>query len=152
MTPGSSEGNLMICFQDLGEYPDKNTHHGEVRVVTTRWPGNAPSELSSGAQARSYVYTLCSNGPIPIDYAPTLVMFYDRRAELDDGEAVIHRLDDDGTWMPIISYRPSGAWYVAAPLDLKTTRRLIDPDLPDSQPRVEHVRLYWRPRNTMSSD
>jgi hypothetical protein len=146
MTPGSSEGNLMICFADQGEYPDGNESHGEVRVVTTRWPGGAPSGLASQAQARSYAYTLCSNQAIPARYLPTLALFYDRQAELHDGEPLIHRLDDDGTWKPVISYRPAGAWYVAAPLDGATARRLTDPGLPSGQLRVEHYRLYWVPR------
>ncbi len=146
MTPGSSEGNLMISFADQGEYPDGNEAHGEVRVVTTRWPGGAPSKLDSGAEARSYAYTLCSNQAIPARYLPTLALFYDRQAELHDGEALIHRLDDDGIWKPILSYRPAGAWYVAAPLNIETAPRLIDPGLAPEQLRVEQYRLYWTPR------
>lgn len=148
LTPGSSEGNLMVCFEDQGEYPRGNQEHGEIRVVTTRWPGGTPSTLEgSGAEARSYAYSLCSNKALPASYLPTLTLFYDRRADLQDGEAVIHRLDEGGQWRLIASYRPSGAWYVAAPLDTSTARRLTDPGLPAGQQRVEHYRLFWVPRD-----
>lgn len=146
LTPGSSDGNLLVFFADQGEYPDNNQHHGALRVVTTRWPGGAAGALASGAQPRSYAYTLCSNGPLPLEYLPTLSLFYDKRAEIGDGEAIIHRQDDSGAWQPVASYRPSGAWYVAAPLDRSTAPRLIDPTPPGGQ-RVERYRLYVVPRS-----
>ncbi|MBA3944929.1 MAG: hypothetical protein H0X37_10265 [Herpetosiphonaceae bacterium] len=147
MTPGSSDGNLMIFFADQGEYPDGNKQHGKIRMVTTRWPGGAPSKLDTNAEARGYTYSLCSNDLLPHDYLPTLCIFYDKRTELRDGEAIIHRQDDKGVWHPIPSYRPSGAWYVAAPLDVTTAPRLIDPDYREGNVRYERYRLYWVPRD-----
>ncbi len=146
LTPGSSDGNLLVFFEDQGEYPDNNQHHGALRVVTTRWPGGAAGSLPSGAEARSYAYTLCSNGPLPLEYLPTLSLFYDKRAEIGDGEAIIHRQDDSGAWQPVLSYRPSGAWYVAAPLDRATAPRLVEPTPPSDGPRVERYRLFVVPR------
>jgi hypothetical protein len=110
--------------------------------VTTRWPGGAAGSLPGGAGARSYAYTLCSNGPLPLEYLPTLSLFYDKRAEIGDSEAIIHRQDDAGAWQPIASYRPSGAWYVAAPLDRDTAPRLVEPEPPGGGPRVERYRLF----------
>jgi hypothetical protein len=146
LTPGSSDGNLLVFFEDQGEYPDNNEHHGALRVVTTRWPGGAAASLPGGGEARSYAYTLCSNGPLPLEYLPTLSLFYDRRAEIGDNEAVIHRQDDAGEWRPIASYRPSGAWYVAAPLDRDTAPRMVQPEPPGGGPRVERYRLFVLPR------
>jgi len=145
MTPGSAEGNLMIFFTNQGEYPNGNVHHSAIRIVTTRWPGGALNHLPSGADARSYTYSLCSNEALPSEYQPTLSLFYDKRTELQDGEAVIHRQDDNGIWQPITSYRPGGAWYVASPLDHNTAPRLVDPDPPKNGLRVERYRLYLIP-------
>lgn len=146
ITPGSSEGNLMVFFNDQDEYPRFNTHHGAIRVITTRLPGGTPTSLPTGAEARGYAYTLCSNSALPADYLPTLSLAYDKRTELMDGIALIHRQTDDGTWEPVSTYRPNGAWFVSMPLDEKTAPRLINPDWPKDQPRVEHYRLYLVPR------
>jgi hypothetical protein len=146
ITPGSSEGNLLVFFDDRGEYPDYNKHHQQIKVVTTRWPGSGEgTSKSADIDARGYAYSLCANTILPSEYLPTLALSYDKRAELRDGEAIIHRLDDTGKWQPITSYRPSGAWYVAAPLTIKTAPRLFDPDLNGEAGRVEHFRLFWVP-------
>jgi hypothetical protein len=149
ITPGSAEGNLMVFFDDLGEYPDYNKHHTRIRVVTTRWPGGTGGHPEQPAEPRSYAYTLCANEALPSEYLPTLILYYDRRAELQDGEAIIHRLDEkEGVWKQIISYRPSGGWYVAAPLNITTAPRLFD-EPPAGGVRAEHFRLYWVPRGSV---
>lgn len=152
ITPGSAEGNLMVFFDDLGEYPDYNEHHARIRVVTTRWPGGAGGHPERPAEPRSYAYTLCANEALPGEYLPTLILYYDRRAELQDGEAIIHRLDEkEGVWKQIISYRPSGGWYVAAPLNITTAPRLFD-EPPADGVRAEHFRLFWVPRESVKPD
>jgi hypothetical protein len=131
----------MLFFEDKGLRPD----YSKVRVVTTRLYG-MPYRLPSGGEARSYAFSLSSTAPLPTELNPTLVMYYDRSAELDDGDAIIHRLAADGAWLPIPTYRPSGAWYVAAPLNADTAKRLVSLDIKIPQDRVEHYRLYWVPR------
>jgi hypothetical protein len=146
ITPGSSEGNLMVFFDDLDEYPDINNYHRMIRVITTRWAGGGESPLPhSKAEARGYAYSLCANEILPIEYRPTMALSYDKRTELKGGEAIVHRLDDTGNWQPILSYRPNGAWYVAAPLTIQTAPRLFDPKITDNSQRVEHFRLFWMP-------
>jgi hypothetical protein len=75
-------------------------------------------------------------------------MYYDKSAELADGDAIIHRQVDDGTWQPIPTYRPAEAWYVAAPLNNDTATKLVSLDIKSPQDRVEHYRLYWIPRTS----
>lgn len=146
--PGSSEGNLMVFFADRGDYPRYNKDHAYIRVITTRLPGGVPSKTVAGAEARSYAFTMCSNAALPLDYAPTLSLFYDKRAELQDGEAVIHRQAENGEWQPIISYRPAGAWFVATLLDQHAAPNLTKPAEPGSTKRVERYRLYLVPKQS----
>jgi hypothetical protein len=141
ISAGSSEGNVMLFFEDKGLRPD----YSKVRIVTTRLYG-VPYELPTHAQARGYGFSLSSTTPLPIELNPTIVMYYDKSAELADGDAIIHQQADDGTWIPIPTYRPAEAWYVAAPLNADTAKKLVSLDIKSPQDRVEHYRLYWVPQ------
>ncbi len=148
ITPGSSEGNLAIFFANEGHntYLEQSPHHSKIRVITTRLPGGAPAMLpASESEARGYAYSVCSNEALPMNYFPTLSLAYDRRTELQDGEAIVHRWDDtQKTWHPIGSYRPNGAWYVAIPLNYRSAPNLINPDV-EAGKRIERYRLYLVP-------
>lgn len=152
MTAGSSEGNLMIFFADQRE--DKqadqqkdekyNNARGRVRIVTTRLVA-PPVEVERGGEPRSYAFSLGSNAPLPLGDIPSLVLAYDKNAELDNKMARICRYDErSGKWQPITSYRPRGAWYVAIPLDPTTAPNLFLPewDKDNNIVRVERYRLY----------
>jgi hypothetical protein len=143
ISAGSSEGNVMLFFEDKGLRPD----YSKVRVVTTRLYGMPYKLKETKAEARSYAFSLSSTAPLPTELNPTLVMYYDKSAELEDGDALIHRLAADGTWLPIPTYRPAGAWYVASPLNTDTAKQLVSLEIKENQERVEHYRLYWVPRN-----
>jgi hypothetical protein len=151
MTAGSSEGNLMIYFADRGDYPQ--THFSRIRIVTTRLPGKdaiiKDAELGVDVEARSYAFCLSSNEPLPVEYLPTLVLAYDKRAELDGGEPFIYRKQAD-QWVRIISYRPSNASYVAAPLNAQTAPDLFVPNPDTEKGRVEHFRLFFVPHSNTS--
>jgi hypothetical protein len=146
ITAGSADGNLMIFFESRGETVYKRGDHAEVRVITTRQPGLEPDLYpvnGLGAEPRGYAFSLGSNGPLPLEHKPTLVISYDKQTELDDGEPVVHRMDATGTWQPVPTYRPRGAWYVAAPLNEDTapnlTKAVIDKN---KEVRVERFRIF----------
>jgi hypothetical protein len=144
ITAGSADGNLMIFFEGRGDAAYKRGDHAEVRVITTRQPGidkDLSESTEPGAEPRGYAFSLGSNGPLPLDNKPTLVISYDKRTELDDGEPVIHRLLENGKWQPIPSYRPRGAWYVAAPLNEETAPGLTRANVPN-EARVERFRIF----------
>jgi len=151
MTAGSSEGNLMIFFADRGDYPQ--THFSRIRIVTTRLPGMEATikdaELGVEVEARSYAFSLSSNEPLPVEYLPTLVLAYDRRAELNDGEPFIYR-QQGGQWVRITSYRPANGSYVAAPLNQRTAPNLFVPNPDTDNERVEHYRLFFVPHSSTS--
>jgi hypothetical protein len=149
MTAGSSEGNLMIFFADRGDYPQ--THFSRIRIITTRLLGMdahiRDAELGVDVEARSYVFSLSSNEPLPVEYLPTLVLAYDKRAELDDGTPFIYRYDEkQGQWVRITSYAPANAWYVAAPLNQQTAPNLFKPISDTEKGRVERYRLFFVPQ------
>jgi hypothetical protein len=151
MTAGSSEGNLMIFFADRGDYPQ--THFSRIRIVTTRLPGMdatiKDAELDVDVEARSYAFSLSSNEPLPVEHLPTLVLAYDKRAELNDGEPFIYR-KQEGQWVRITSYRPPNASYVAAPLNQHTAPNLFVPNPDTDNGRVEHYRLFFVPYSSAS--
>jgi hypothetical protein len=144
ITAGSSEGNLMIFFADLDEYPLRNQSHGRIKIVTTRQVGPT-LQTSHHAEARGYAFSLCSNAALPLEYTPTLVLSYDKSTQLADGSLVMYRQDEYGLWQPIPSYLPDGAWYVAASLDRKSAPSLFLPDSGNPLERVERYRLCWKP-------
>ena len=136
----------MIFFADRGDYPQ--THFSRIRIVTTRLSGMQATfkdaELGVDVEARSYAFSLSSNEPLPVEYLPTLVLAYDKRAELNDGEPFIYR-QQGGRWVRITSYRPANGSYVAAPLNQRTAPNLFAPNPDAERGRVEHYRLFFVP-------
>ena len=141
ITAGSSEGNVMLFFENR----EQDLDHSDVRVVTTLVPGGQP-QLPNGAKARSYVFSLASNQPLPQQLNPTLIMHYDATAARDGGDLLIHRqMGDDGTkWEPLPTYLPPGSSFAATPLNAETATKLVA--LTPGSERVERYRLYLTPR------
>ncbi len=141
----------MIFFADRGDYPQ--THFSRIRIATTRLPGMdatiKDAELGVDVEARSYAFSLSSNEPLPVDYLPTLVLAYDKRAELNDGEPFIYRRQG-GQWVRITSYRPANGSYVAAPLNLQTAPNLFKPNPDTERGRSEQYRLFFVPQSSIS--
>lgn len=134
---GSSDGNLMIFFSD--EEPGRD--YSTTRVVTTRLQGVAGAP--DGAEPRSYVFSLCSNEPLPEQLHPTLILHYDNAGQ-PPGVLRIHRWEDGG-WRPIPTFEQPGRSYAAAPLTSKKARTA--PNLVEyrATERVERYRLFWYP-------
>jgi hypothetical protein len=128
---GSSDGNALLFFHDPARaqayasdpaaYPGINpfADYSAVKVVTTIVHG-APGQLPNGAQAHSYAFSLASNAPLPTELSPTLTIYYRVPLMRNDGDLLIYRREEGGTWTPLPTYHPPGAPFVAAPLDART--------------------------------
>lgn len=144
ITAGSSEGNVMLFFEDK-----VRRDHGSTKVVTTLLhgdvtPDQASTGLPEGVLPRSYIFSIASNAALPLDCSPTLVMNYDAQAARSGGTLLIYRYETDedgGRWTPIPTYLPHGASFAAAPLTPETTRQLFS----TTAPRIERFRLCWTP-------
>lgn len=147
ITAGSSEGNVMLFFEDK-----VRRDHGSTKVVTTLIHGDVTPEqsgsgLPDGVLPRSYIFSIASNAALPLDCSPTLVMNYDAQAARGGGSLLIYRYETDeegGRWTPIPTYLPHGASFAAAPLTPETTRQLFS----TSAPRIERFRLCWTPHTS----
>ena len=148
ITAGSSEGNSMIFFGNKEQRRD----YSDTKIVTTLVHVDPQLDaLPDGAQARSYAFSLACNTPLPTEFDPTLILYFDRDTQAEQGELVIYRHAelDGATWTPVPTYRPVNAFYVAAPLNDDTATRLV---APESSTRVERYRLYWKPRSATQPD
>jgi hypothetical protein len=142
ISAGSSEGNVMLFFEDNGQDPE---YYGDVRVVTTLIHG-MPHKLKNGAEARSYAFSIASTKALPLELSPTLIMYFDTAAPKEGGDILIYRLmDDTKRWTPISTYLKPGASFAAAPLNDTTSPRLTM--LRPNDNRVERYRLFWTPHN-----
>jgi hypothetical protein len=144
ITAGSSEGNVMLFFEDR-----IRRDHSTTKVVTTLIHGDGAQDqtgLPTGAQPRSYIFSIASNAALPLDCSPTLVMNYDASAVQSGGDLLIYRYEDEdgGRWTSIPTYLPQGSSFAAAPLTPETTARLFHP----SDARIERFRLCWTPRDS----
>lgn len=144
ITAGSSEGNVMLFFEDK-----VRRDHGSTKVVTTLihgdlTPDQASTGLPEGVLPRSYIFSIASNAALPLDCSPTLVMNYDAQAARSGGDLLIYRYEtdeEDSRWTPVPTYLPHGASFAAAPLTPETTSQLFN----TSAPRIERFRLCWTP-------
>ena len=143
LTAGSSEGNIMVFFEDK----DRRNDYATTRLVTTLVPG-VIDKLENGAEARSYAFSLAGNEPLPLDLHPTLIIYYDQDAERAGGDLLIYRHVEGDQWRPMPTYLPEGSSFAAMPLNAETAARLISFD-PDGN-HVERYRLYWTPHNGAS--
>lgn len=148
ITAGSSEGNVMLFFEDK-----VRRDHSNTKVVTTLIHGDIAHDepgggLPDGVQPRSYIFSIASNAPLPLDCSPTLVMNYDASSARSGGDLLIYRYESEqgGRWTPIPTYLPEGASFAAAPLTPETTVQLFS----TTAPRVERFRLCWTPSGQVS--
>jgi hypothetical protein len=135
ITAGSAEGNVMIFFKD-----DQSRRYGSVRLVTTLLYGHQQPPPSH-AEPRSYLFSVTSNEPLPINLTPTLIMYFDSAAVHDRGDLRIYRLDDTGSWQPTPTFIPRGSSFAAMPMNQETAANLVQ----RHGPRIEHYRLFWMP-------
>jgi hypothetical protein len=147
-TAGSSEGNVMVFFEDNDPGPDfteeeRRQRNSEIRIVTTLVHGTQ-NRLPSGAQARGYAFSLCSNTRLAPEFNSTLIMYFETLDLSGNSDLLIHRLVGD-TWEPVPTYLRPGASYAAAALNDPAVGSTLVADNPDG-PRVERYRLYWTPR------
>jgi hypothetical protein len=141
ITAGSADGNAMVFFREndppLSVQPNKQADQGLRIVTTTVTVGQ--QHLPSGAEARSYVFSLASNGDLS-PFPATLVLYYDRQATKRGGDLLIHRWHS-GAWIPLATYSPLLP-YVAIPLiDIAETA----PALMQNPPAMERYRIFWTP-------
>jgi hypothetical protein len=155
-TAGSSEGNVALFFHDEERakayvtnpagYPGaaQLVDYGDLKIVTTVAHGGAAA-APPGAREQSYILSLAGNAPLPLNLAPTLVIYYDTpgERELLSGDVRIYRLAGD-TWQPLPTYLPAGYPFAVIPLDAETAPGLVAAGA--DGPRVERYRLYWTPR------
>jgi hypothetical protein len=112
-----------------------------------------PGTLPPAAHARSYVFRMASNAPLPMRITPTLALYYDALFTLPNererllGDLRICRLEG-GAWRPLPTYLLSGDPFAVAPLDQQTGGALIAAQA--QAPRVEHYRIFWTPRATIT--
>jgi hypothetical protein len=146
ITAGSADGNAMVFFREndppLSQQPNKQADQGLRIVTTTITVGQ--QQLSNGAEARSYVFSLASNNNLS-PFPATLVLYYDREATKRGGDLLIHRWNPaTREWMALATYSPLLP-YVAIPLiDVAETA----PALMQNPPAMERYRIFWTPATT----
>lgn len=169
ITAGSSDGDVMLFFDDRpnrAEHDAKapaaagqtevvgaqtgagtNNHEIQIKVVTTINNGAQGNPPDAEARAWSYPFSLASNGRLPAEFNPTLVVHHTTPDERDllSGDLLICRLEG-GDWKPLPTYLPAGASFAATPLRGGTAGGSLIVDQEDQGPRVERYRLYWIPR------
>ena len=151
-TAGSPEGNAMLFFTQDGR---KNSAYSDLRVVTTVIPG-VPDQLPDlpspdDSQARSYTFSLASNGALPRELNPTLILFYDAFPEQHEGDLRIYRQADGGKWLPLPTYLKPGSAIAATPLRADIAGGSLVAARPRAGRRVERYRLYWTRRGLLPS-
>lgn len=168
ITAGSADGNVMVFFRkNIQPLRYSNESGGSdssaasaasqadlkgdlyVRIVTTTmiW---GRQRLLSGADARSYVFSVASNASLR-EYPATLVFYFDKDAPKRGGDLLVHRWRDDAGWQSLTTYIPADQQYVGVPLDREVPEaagRLIEDDQQPNgagKPRFERYRVYWTP-------
>ncbi len=146
ITAGSSDGNVMIFFNDPELKPVKDAEpkrqYSAIRVVTTLLHGMPQTLPDRQAEARSYTFSITSNAALPAKLTPTLIMYFDTRALRAGGDLLIHRRVGHETWLAMPTYLPPDSSFAAMPIDQDTAPSLLDEH---TERRIEHYRLYWQP-------
>lgn len=141
---GSADGNTLLFM-----YKDTITDRApnDVKVVTTLLHG---LDGAAGGRERGYAFGIATNRPLPIEFHPTLLMYYDQPDEQDErapaveGRLAICRRTADGGWEPLPTYLPPRFRFAVAPLDARTGGALIAASA--DGPRVEYYKICWVPR------
>ena len=143
---GSADGNaLLFMYKDNAADRAPN----DVKVVTTLIHGLGGAV---GGRERGYAFGIAANRPLPAEFHPTLLMYYDQPDEQDgdapagDGGLAICRRTADGDWEPLPTYLPPRFRFAVAPLDARTGGSLIAAGA--EGPRVEYYKVCWVPRAT----
>ncbi|HEU5101754.1 MAG TPA: hypothetical protein VFU22_22190 [Roseiflexaceae bacterium] len=145
MNAGSADGNaLLLMYKDNAEDRAPN----DVKVVTALAHGldGAPA----GGHERGYAFAIAANRPLPTEFHPTLILYYDQPDEQDgeaqqgDGDLVICRRTADGGWASLPTYLPPRFRFAVAPLDERAGESLIAASA--AGPRVEYYKVCWVPR------
>jgi hypothetical protein len=145
MNAGSADGNaLLFMYKDNADDRAPN----DVKVVTTIAHGLGG--VPDGGRERGYAFTIAANKPLPTEFHPTLILYYDQPGEHDGeapvghGDLVICRRVADGAWQPLPTYLPPRFRFAVAPLDDATGGALIAASA--DGPRVEYYKVCWVPR------
>jgi hypothetical protein len=143
---GSADGNaLLFMYKDNANDRAPN----DVKVVTTLAHG---LKGAAGGIERGYAFGIAANRPLPAEFHPTLLMYYDQPSEQDgdalagEGDLAICRRIADGIWEPLHTYLPPRFRFAVAPLDASTGGSLIADN--SEGPRVEYYKVCWVPRAT----
>lgn len=150
ISAGSSEGNVMLFFEETNDTRD----FSDRKVVTTllhgdpTWNGQCTAKGPDGTwweekvEARSYLFSLASNKPLPEKLSPSLVMYYDVKARANAGRLVLCRYDGENRrWQAAGSYAPPDRSFLALALDQHSAPGLLQLEHPTA--RVERFRLGW---------
>ncbi|MEO7909111.1 MAG: hypothetical protein ABIV47_05620 [Roseiflexaceae bacterium] len=144
MNAGSADGNALL-FMYKDNISDRAPN--DVKVVTTLVHG---LDGAAGGHERGYAFGIAANRPLPTEFHPTLLMYYDQPdeqdgdASADTGDLKICRRAADGSWEPLPTYLPPRFRFAIAPLDMRSGGALIA-DTADG-PRVEYYKVCWVPR------
>ena len=153
ITGGSSDGNAMIFFNDNivpeGEVRRPNSFEAKesnLRLVTTTI-AVGQQQLADGSVARSYIFSLASNGQLGKEHKAALVLYYDSGAPKRGGDLLVYRWDTTSQWRKLTTFAPSDLLYVAIPIgiaddgdELETAPSLTSPNPPSV--RVERYRIF----------
>jgi hypothetical protein len=146
MNAGSADGNaLLFMYKDNADDRAPN----DVKVVTTLAHG---LDGAAGGRERGYAFGIAANRPLPGEFHPTLLLYYDQPGEQDgdapagEGNLAICRRTADGVWEPLPTYLPPRFRFAVAPLDANTGGSLIAASA--EGPRVEYYKVCWVPRAT----
>lgn len=142
VTAGSADGNVMLFFEELSADAKENNSK-DLNIITTLTQAGSRDE-----QQGSHIYSLASNKPLPQEYSPTLVLYYDNPSTgpgaTYDHKPILRRLADDGRWQELPeSYARAGNSFVAIPLTGKTAPKLTEKH--SASASVESYQLYWKP-------
>ncbi|MDQ2998347.1 MAG: hypothetical protein M3R61_15020, partial [Chloroflexota bacterium] len=139
MNAGSADGNaLLFMFKDNADDRAPN----DVKVVTTLAHG---LEGAAGGHERGYAFGIAVNRPLPAEFHPTLLMYYDQSDEQDGdtpagaGDLAICRRTADGDWERLPTYLPPRFRFAVAPLDTHSGGALIAASA--DGPRVEYYKV-----------
>ncbi|NJN17624.1 MAG: hypothetical protein HC822_15805, partial [Oscillochloris sp.] len=158
VTGGSADGNAMIFFNDnIAGHADAvraealaEEQTDQIRLVTTTITVGQ-QRTGTGAEARSYIFSLASNAPIGA-YKAALVLHYDTHAPQQDHDLLIYRWNGEQRhWQRLTTFAQPGLPYVAVPIGSLETS---SPSALETAPaltamhygiRVERYRIFLTP-------